>query len=299
MNKANFGAGAVNSLGVPEHTAIRDYASAAEDLDFDFLTLIDHVVTAYPSPDGTPRFHYPARTQYQDILVTLGYLAGVTERIRLRTAVVIMPLRNAIVVAKQAAAADSLSGGRVDLGVGIGSHRLEYDALQVPWSERGARLDEGVEIVRELWTRERIDQAGQYHRLDGMAMEPKPVQTPHPPLWFGGTSFQSHRRVARYGAGWISRPIQTPEEIASSWSTIRALAEQGGRDPASIRFQTTIPVGPQIATGEILDRVEMMKSLGATDFSFLTSGAEAIDSLADHLVHPRRVATDVVPDVAG
>ena len=104
-----YGAGAVNSLLIDDPTAMRDLAQAAEELGYDFLTLIDHVVLAYPASDGTARSHYPARTPYHDILVSLGYLAGVTARIALRTAVVILPQRGPAVVAKQAAAADASS----------------------------------------------------------------------------------------------------------------------------------------------------------------------------------------------
>lgn len=294
----NIGAGAVNSLLVADPYAIRDYAQAAEGLGFDFVTLIDHVVTGYPEVDGTPRFHYPPRTPYQDILVTLGYLAGVTERIRLRTAVVILPLRNPILVAKQIAAADAFSAGRVDLGLGIGSHDLEYDALGVPWSERGKRLDEGIEIARLLWTQERVDHKGRFHHLDGMAMEPKPVQKPHPPLWFGGTSRQNHRRVARWGAGWISRPVQTRQEIAGSWSQIRRLAADLGRDPDTIRFQTTVPLGPRRTTDDVLEDLWAMISLGATDVVFFTSYAEGVDTIADHITQLRRVHDEILTSVA-
>ena len=145
-----YGAGAVNSLLIRDPTAMRDVSQAAEELRYDFLTLIDHVVLAYPAADGTARSHYPAQTPYHDILVALGYLAGVTNTISLRTAVVILPQRGPAVVAKQAAAADALSGGRVELGLGIGWHREEYDALEVPFGERGRRMDEGIELMKLL-----------------------------------------------------------------------------------------------------------------------------------------------------
>lgn len=290
-----IGVGAVNSLLLDDPWAVRDYAQAAEGLGFDFLTVLDHVVTAFPAADGTPRFNFPAKTPYQDILVTLGYLAGVTERIRLRTAVVIMPLRDPIVVAKQAAAADALSQGRVDLGVGIGSHRPEYDALLVPRSERGSRLDEGVEVARALWTQERVDHHGKHYRLDGMAMEPKPLQVPHPPIWFGGASIQNQRRVALHGAGWISQALQTPAEIAKTWAMILRLSAAAGRDPSELRLKATVPLGPKENTESVAARFRDVTSLGATDVVFFTSYAAGIDTVGDHIDQMRRVAEDIVP----
>ena len=290
-----YGIGAVNSLLIDDPTAMRDICQAAEGLGFDFLTLIDHVLLAYPAPDGTARSLYPARTPYHDILVALGYLGGVTSRIALRSAVVILPQRGPAVVAKQAAAVDSLSGGRLELGLGIGWHREEYDALEVPFTERGRRMDEGIELMKLLWTLDRVDFDGRYYQVDGMGMEPKPVTRPHPPLWFGGTTPPVFRRVVEHGAGWLSRPVQTIEEIGAGWREIRRLADASGRDADTLRLHVSVGLGPEESTEQIISNVRTMISIGATDVSFFTSYLPGIHSAADHIAQMERAMSDVVP----
>ena len=292
-----YGIGAVNSLLIDDPTAMRDVAHAAEDLGYDFLTLIDHVLLAYPAADGTPRAHYPARTPYHDILVALGYLGGVTTRISLRSAVVIMPQRGPAVVAKQAAAVDCLSGGRLELGLGIGWHREEYDALEIPFTERGRRMDEGIELMKLLWTQDRVDFDGRYYKVDGMGMEPKPVTQPHPPLWFGGTTPPVFRRVVEHGVGWLSRPVQTIEEIDASWKEILRLASEAGRDARTLRLHVSVGLGPQETTDRIVANVRRMISLGATDVSFFTSYMPGIESAADHIAQLERAVSEVLPAV--
>lgn len=292
-----YGIGAVNSLLIDDPTAMRDVSQAAEDLGYDFLTLIDHVLLAYPAADGTPRAHYPARTPYHDILVALGYLGGVTTRISLRSAVVIMPQRGPAVVAKQAAAVDSLSGGRLELGLGIGWHREEYDALEVAFTERGSRMDEGIELMKLLWTQDRVDFDGRYYKVDGMGMEPKPVTQPHPPLWFGGTTPPVFRRVVEHGVGWLSRPVQTMEEIGVAWKEIRRLAAEAGRDADELRLHVSVGLGPEEATDRIVANVRRMISLGATDISFFTSYMPGIESVGDHIAQLGRAMAEVVPSV--
>ena len=292
-----YGIGAVNSLLIDDPAAMRDISQAAEDLGYDFLTLIDHVLLAYPAADGTPRAHYPARTPYHDILVALGYLGGVTSRIALRSAVVIMPQRGPAVVAKQAAAADRLSGGRLELGLGIGWHREEYDALEVPFTERGRRMDEGIELMKLLWTQDRVDFDGHFYRVDGMGMEPKPVTRPHPPLWFGGTTPPVFRRVVDHGVGWLSRPVQTVEEIGACWKEIGRLAAEAGRDADALRLHVSVGLGPEETTEKIIGNTRRMISVGATDVSFFTSYMPGIESAGDHIAQLERAMSDVVPAV--
>ncbi len=292
-----YGIGAVNSLLIDDPTAMRDICQAAEDQGYDFLTLIDHVLLAYPAADGTPRAHYPARTPYHDILVALGYLGGVTRRIALRSAVVILPQRGPAVVAKQAAAVDSLSGGRLELGLGIGWHREEYDALEVPFTERGRRMDEGIELMKLLWTRDRVDFDGRFYVVDGMGMEPKPVTKPHPPLWFGGTTPPVFRRVVEHGVGWLSRPVQTVDEIGASWKEIRRLAAEAGRSADALRLHVSVGLGPEEPTDRIISNVRRMAALGATDVSFFTSYMPGIESAGDHIAQLERAVSEVVPAV--
>ena len=292
-----FGVGAVNSLLVDDPMAMRDYAQTAEGLGFDFLTLIDHVVMAYPAADGTPRALYPAQTPYHDILVALGYLAGVTSRIKLRTAVIILPQRGPAVVAKQIAAADLLSQGRIEVGLGVGWHEEEYEALEVPFTQRGQRMDEGIELMRRLWTQEHIDFTGHFYKIDDMAMEPKPVQQPHPPFWFGGTTAAAFRRVAEHGVGWLSRPVQTLDEITASWQDIRSRAAAGGRDPDGLRLHVSVALGPDEPTERIITTVSDLARIGTTDISFFTSYLAGIKSTSDHLAQLDRAMREVIPAI--
>ena len=292
-----YGIGAVNSLLLDDPTAMRDIAQAAEDLGCDFLTLIDHVLLAYPAPDGTARSLYPARTPYHDILVSLGYLGGVTSRIALRSAVVILPQRGPAVVAKQAAAADCLSGGRLELGLGIGWHREEYDALEIPFTERGRRMDEGIKLMKLLWTRDRVDFHGRFYRVDSMGMAPKPVTKPHPPLWFGGTTPPVFRRVVEHAVGWLSRPVQTVEQIDSSWKEIKRLATEAGRDADTLRLHVSVGLGPREPTDRIISNIRRFAALGATDVSLFTSYMPGIESAADHIGQLERAFSEVLPAV--
>ena len=292
-----FGVGAVNSLLIEDPTAMRDVSQAAEGLGFDFLTLIDHVVLAHPGADGKARSLYAPETPYHDILVAAGFLGGVTSSIAIRTAVVIMPQRGPAVVAKQAAAVDALSGGRLELGLGIGWHREEYEALEVPFEERGRRYDEGLELMKQLWDRDRVDFEGEFYRVDGMRMEPKPLQRPHPPLWFGGTVPATFRRVARHGVGWLSRPVQYFEQIKEAWDDILRLTEEEGRDPTAMRMHVSIPLGPDEPTSGIIANVERYAAIGATDFSFFTSYVPGLDTAGDHIAQYRRAVDEVIPEV--
>ncbi len=292
-----FGVGAVNSLLIEDPTAMRDVSQAAEGLGFEFLTLIDHVVLAYPGADGQARSLYGPETPYHDILVAAGYLGGVTSSIAIRTAVVIMPQRGPAVVAKQAAAADALSGGRLELGLGIGWHREEYEALEVPFNERGRRFDEGLELMKQLWDRDRVDFEGDFYRVDGMRMEPKPVTRPHPPLWFGGTVPATFRRTARHGVGWLSRPVQNLEQIEASWQDILRMTAEEGRDPAAMRMHVSIPLGPDEPTGDIIGNIERFAAIGATDFSFFTSYMTGLATAGDHIAQYQRAVDEVIPAV--
>lgn len=295
MEAVRFGAGPVNSLPGMGPTAMADYAKSAERLGYHFLTLFDHVVMAYPSTDGTPRALYPPKTPYHDVLVALGHLAAVTSSIRLRTSVLLLPQRGPVVTAKQVASADGLSGGRVEVGLGVGWQEAEYEALNVPFRERGRRMDEGIELMKRLWTQARVDFAGHYYRVDGMAMEPKPLQRPHPPLWFGGTTERAFRRVASHGVGWLSRPVQTMEEIEASWAWVRDLVSKAGRDPDAIRLQTSIPLGPEESTEETLDLLGTFLAIGATDVVINTSYAPGITRIEDHVAQLERAKQEILP----
>ena len=189
-------------LGFPANTeAIVQTAVKAEELGFDALFVNDHVIV-----DDAPRSE-PWRNVY-DPLVVLSYVAALTSRVMLGTSVLIMPYRNPIVTAKMIATLDQMSGGRAVAGVGSGWNEVEYNALGVPFRQRGARTTEYLRIWQACWAPGPTTFHGRFFNFDNMHVNPKPLQQPHPPLWIGGSSQASLRRAARFGAIW--QPTPTP-----------------------------------------------------------------------------------------
>jgi probable F420-dependent oxidoreductase len=242
-----------------EPAALADLAQAAEDLGYESLWLSDHIViperiaSAYPySPDG--RFPTPATQPYLEPLAGLGYLAGVTRRIRLGTHVLVLPYRHPLLTAKMVATLDIVSGGRVDLGIGVGWMREEFEALGLEervFTRRGAAADEQLRILNTVWIQDVANFTGEFYRFDRLGALPHPLQKPHPPIWVGGHSAAALRRTARYGDGWLpigGRPPADlpPAAVAAGWASIQAEAERVGRDPAQLKlcFSTNVTFGP-------------------------------------------------------
>jgi probable F420-dependent oxidoreductase len=172
----------------------------------------------------------------QDPIVTLAFLAGHTQRVRLGIAVVNLPFVSPVVLAKQLATLDIVAGGRLDTGLGLGWAPEEFEATGADMDARGRRADEFVGVLRALWRDEVVEHAGEFYRVPRMRMEPKPVQRPHPPILLGGSAVPSLRRAGRLADGWISRSRADLAAIGDSIAAIRAAAEEAGRDPAALRL---------------------------------------------------------------
>jgi probable F420-dependent oxidoreductase len=212
---------------------IRDWAQAAEDLGYAYIEVPDHVFGATARNGWTPR--YNEKDPFHETFVTLGFLAAVTTRIRLSSGVLIAPQRQTGVIAKQAAEADLLSGGRLRLGIGVGWNHVEYESLGIDWKTRGARQAEQVEVLRRLWSEDLVSFNGRFHNLNEVSIVPPPVQRPIP-IWFGGLSDAVVTRAARLGDGWM--PIIEPD--AQAEEKLGALREQlrsFGRDPAKFGIE--------------------------------------------------------------
>ena len=212
---------------------IRDWAQAAEDLGYAYIEVPDHVFGAKARNGWTPR--YNEKDPFHETFVTLGFLAAVTTRIRLSSGVLIAPQRQTGVIAKQAAEADLLSGGRLRLGIGVGWNHVEYESLGIDWKTRGARQAEQVEVLRRLWSEDLVSFSGRFHNLNEVSIVPPPVQRPIP-IWFGGLSDAVVTRAARLGDGWM--PIIEPD--AQAEEKLGALREQlrsFGRDPAKFGIE--------------------------------------------------------------
>jgi probable F420-dependent oxidoreductase len=231
-----------NPFTTPELLAA--VAAEAEERGVHVIWVGEHVVTfdayasSYPySDDG--KLPLPAETGLLEPFTTLAFLAALTTRVRLGTAMCLLPQRNPVYTAKEVSTLDWLSKGRVDLGIGVGWLREEFEALQVPWEQRGARTDEYLEVMRSLWCEEPSSYAGDFYRLAPCSQYPKPVQTPHPPIHIGGESDAALRRTARSAQGWHSfnRP---PADLAAPLARLDQLLAVEGRTRADL----TITVCP-------------------------------------------------------
>jgi probable F420-dependent oxidoreductase len=220
--------------GDPE--AIRNFALAAEKLGYRHLLAYDHVVGAeHADRDPALWGPYSELDPFHDPFVMFGYLAGITSRIEFGTDVLILPQRQTVLVAKQAAELDLLTGGRLRLGVGVGRNWMEYEALNEDFTNRGARIEEQIEVLRRLWSGKSVDYNGRFHNLQGVNIVPPPVQRPIP-IWFGGSSDAVVKRAARLGDGWM--PIIAPDAQAQQkLAILREEISSHGRDPAKFGIE--------------------------------------------------------------
>jgi probable F420-dependent oxidoreductase len=211
------------SLGSTD--ALSSTARLAEDLGFDSVWVSDHVVmpvelrSPYPfRADGKPPFD--PRTPFQDPFVALAYIAAITRRVELGIGVLVLPMRHPILVAKQAATLDVLSGGRLVLGVGAGWMREEFDLLDQDFARRGHQIDEGIRTMRACWSEDPIDLGDRAADLGPIAIAPKPPRGPALPIWIGGHSEPALNRAARLGDGWYASAL-TPGDFAPRADEVR------------------------------------------------------------------------------
>jgi len=250
--------------------AIKDFAQAAEALGYQHILAYDHVIGANPASRPGWRPPYTYRDPFHEPFVLFGYLAGLTKKIGLVTGVIILPQRQTVLVAKQAAALDVLSGGRLRLGIGIGWNPVEYEALNENFKNRGRRSEEQVEVMRKLWTQELVTFQGQWHTITDAGLNPLPVQRPIP-IWFGGGDDRTLRRLARLGDGWF--PLLGPDDkCRAAIEKIHSYAREAGRDPGLIGIEGRITVGQGAAEGWIKE-IDAWKTLGATHITFNTMKA--------------------------
>ena len=208
-------------------------------------------------------------------------LAGLTEPIKLSTGILILPQRQTALVAKQAAEADALSGGRLRLGVGVGWNRIEFEALGAEFEGRGRRMEEQVAVLRALWTEELVTFGGNWHTINNVGLNPMPVQRPIP-IWFGGHADAVLERIGRLGDGWIISPNSVgPEHVASKIERIRAVAREAGRDPASIGIETWVRLEERPIEAW-LEEVRKWQATGVEEIA-LNTQRSGCASVADHI----------------
>ena len=212
-----------NEIGT-DPGALKAYVQGLENIGATHVLLYDHVLGADPDRPGGFQGPYDKGVAFHEPFTTFAFIAGVTSTLEMMSAVLILPQRQTVLVAKQAAEVALLSEGRFRLGIGTGWNEVEYVGLDVPFSARGRRQQEQVELMRALWTEDSLDYTGKYHRIDRASINPRPAQPV--PVWFGGAAPALLRRCARLGDGWV--PLGAPNaksaDIIEMLKTERAAA---------------------------------------------------------------------------
>src|SRR5262245_51784152 len=220
---------------------IREYVTTVEEMGFDHLVIYDHVVGASLENRPDWRGPYTSESMFHEPFVLFGYLAALTRRLELVTGVIILPQRQTVLVAKQAAEVDVLSGGRMRLGVGVGWNEVEYEALSEDFHTGGKRLEEQVAILRALWTEPTVTYSGVWHTITEAGLNPLPAQRPIP-IWFGGAADAAMKRIARIGDGWM--PQMPPNERARALvAQLRADTRTAGRPEDAVGVEARLGLG--------------------------------------------------------
>jgi probable F420-dependent oxidoreductase len=258
--------------------AVRAYAEHVEGLGYAHLLAYDHVVGADTAVHTDWNGPYDMHNTFHEPLVTFGYLAAVTTTLEFVTGVLILPQRQTVLVAKQAAEVDLLSGGRLRLGVGLGWNAVEYEALGEDFSTRGKRCDEQVALMRKLWTEPSVSYGGDYHRVTGAGLAPLPIQRPIP-VWFGASSARALRRAGRLGDGWFPMVAPGPKlELARQ--QVAQAATDAGRDPTLIGMQGQVSWNGN--TDDLAEGLRSWADAGASHASVNTMNA-GLESVDEHL----------------
>lgn len=258
--------------------ALRDYLQAIEQMGCDYLLCFDHVLGHKPADPATWPGPYTDQHSFHEIMTFFAWAAAVTERIELFTGILILPQRQAQLAAKQAAEIDLLSGGRLQLGIGIGWNQVELEGMGMRFNNRGRRAEEQIRLMRALWTQELVDFDGQYHQLRQTGINPLPVQRPIP-VWIGGYADVVLRRAARLADGML--PGSDLVEGRTRIPRLRQYLADEGRDPDDFGINVWLNAG-ELERAQWDDFVGEWRELGATHIALDTMNA-GCDSLGGHL----------------
>jgi probable F420-dependent oxidoreductase len=258
--------------------AVRAYGERVEELGFRHVLAYDHVVGADPEVHTGWNGPYDVHTTFHEPLVMFGYLAGITRSLELVTGVIILPQRQTVLVAKQAAEVDLLSGGRLRLGIGIGWNAVEYEALGEDFGTRGKRSAEQVDLLRRLWTEQTVTFDGAFDKVTGAGLAPLPVQRPIP-IWIGAASAPGYRRAGRLADGWF--PMMEPgPKLDEALAEVERGAVAAGRDPASIGMEARVSFGGDYDA--VASQIAAWADAGASHLSVNTMGA-GLKTVDEHL----------------
>lgn len=266
---------------------VRTYAQGVEELGFTHILAYDHVLGADPEIHQGWWGPYDIDSTFHEPFVMYGYLAAITS-LELVTGVIILPQRQTVLVAKQAAEVDLLTGGRFRLGIGLGWNAVEYEALGEKFSNRGRRSEEQVEVMRKLWTERSVTFNGKYHTLTGAGLAPPPVQRPIP-MWFGAASERAYERAGRLGDGWF--PMMDPGPgLDYAREQVDRAAAAAGRDAKALGMEGRVSwTGDRDKTAA---DIVAWKTAGATHVSVNTMKA-GLSGVDDHLAALEQVAADL------
>ncbi len=257
--------------------AIRAYAETAAAVGFRHILAYDHVLGADPShrPGWTG---YTSASLFHEPFVLFGYLAAVVPEMELVTGVIILPQRQTVLVAKQAAEVDLLTGGHFRLGIGVGWNRVEYEALGEDFTNRGRRSEEQIALLRTLWTEPVVTFNGTYHQVHAAGLNPLPVQRPIP-IWLGGDSDAAMRRAGKLADGWI--PHGRPDTaLAARINQVQDYAEAAGRVATSVQIEGRLSIA-EMAESDWREETERWRELGVSHLGINTMGA-GLASPSDH-----------------
>ncbi len=228
---------------------VRDFALSAEAMGYDFLEIPDHVAGGNPgvAAGSDPRAQV-VDSLYHDPFVLIGFLAAATAKLHFSTGVLIVPQRQTVLVAKQAACVDVLSGGRFRLGIGVGWNPVEFTALNENFHNRGRRSEEQAQVMQALWANPYVTFKGKYHTIEDAGINPRPASG-KVPLWYGGHHEHTLPRIAKWGDGWMPNAYPPDQSALDIFSGLRRLTEAAGRDPASVGIEVWTSCGEGTAAG--------------------------------------------------
>jgi probable F420-dependent oxidoreductase len=279
-----------------DRSQLQDWAQGVEELGYEWLGMADHVFYAYPT-DSRPVGRYAGSTIQHEIFTFLAWLAGQTETAVLTTSVVVLPQRQAPIVAKQAAEIDILSEGRFRLGIGVGWQEAEFEGLGKEFRTRGKRVEDDISVLRACWGDEPLSFDTATEHVDHLSMRPKPFTPGGPPILYGGTSDIALDRAARLCDGWIAQTRFEPDDAAELVSRLHAALDRYGKSPDTFPLQATVAASNDL--DEVSAQLVTYLDAGVTRLGMHLPGIHDLEadpvnmSVDDHLEMLRRIREDV------
>jgi probable F420-dependent oxidoreductase len=276
------------SMDITDPGAIKEFAQGAEALGYQQITALEHTLGVRSSDNYSPdvSIHEP--------MVLFGFLAAVTEKIRFSNSILILPQRQTVLVARQAAEIDALSGGRITIGVGIGSNADEAAGMGTDYHTRGARVEEQIELMRALWTQRELTFHGKWHDIENGGLMVMPVQQPIPVFMGGGHGPKPLERIGRLADGWIALGSAGPD-VSTQIAAIRESSAAAGRPENAVAIQgrmTLVNGSPE----DWIERAQGWQNLGASHL-IVNTGRGGLTDVGQHLELAERFINDTLPNI--